>query len=428
MIDARTFMGQDPELPLTVLYEKVDYIPTVSLGIWVNSGSRHEMAAQYGYAHLLEHMMFKAGPKAGPQKIAMLIDELGGHVNASTSREYTFYYLTVTPDLFEKGLRLLLHIVYFPIFLVRELEREKEVILEEIAMYEDSPEDYILDLVLLKIFQKSGLAHSELGTEESLGSCSVETLTDFYLNHYRSENMILSVVGPLEINKGLEKLRHVFAKEKLTIAASRSNVEKRTKRKARFYSGIYHQEKELEQVQFALTFPAYKIGDNRNYPLELMNTILGGNQSSLLFQNIREKKGLCYNISSARTSFQDIGIWGIYGASSHKRIEKTFVEILRELNKNKEKVFSKKNLRSAKNYFNINFLMSLESSDYRMFRLIRNYLIHGKYVDYDEVKRRVEKIELDEVMHIFSEIIDFNSLAVISYGRNSFDLQKILKT
>jgi len=412
-------MGKLAGIPINILYEQADFIPTVSMGIWVNSGSRHEQNDQLGYAHLVEHMAFKAIPKFGARQVAQKIDELGGHLNASTSRENTFYYVTVTPDLLIKGLDLLIQIVLFPLFSEKELKREQGVILEEIKMYQDSPDDFILDYFLEEVYKKNSIAHTELGNQESVLGCTIKSLMDFYNQHYHSGNILFTMVGSDPVDKALAAIEKVFEKYQNLVKQPRSVTKPK---KPVFQPGFYHLEKDLEQVQFVAAFPAYEVTNQRNFALELLNIMVGGNQSSLLFQSIREKKGLCYTISSARTTFLDSGFWGIYGATMPDRLVVTLTTMKKELERLSKKFFTKGNLFAAKNFFNLNFLMSLESSEYRMFRLAKNFLLYGRQIDYLAVKQKVDAISMEEVLQEYRDIVDFRKIALVSLGKKTQEI------
>lgn len=403
------------------IYEMMPNAKTVSIGYWILTGSRFESPNELGYSHLCEHMLFKGIHKGGPKTVAFKIDLLGGHVNASTSREDTCFYLTTSRELVKNGLKLLSDIVFRPIFKELELEREKKVIEEEIKMYRDSPEDAIFDLFMETIYKGSGLAHSELGTFESVGNCSVRGLSNFYKNNYHANNILVTMAGPLEAEKAYKMVNDSISK--YNIRTKRKNIP--VKGRVNYKRKIKHYEKELEQVQFILSLPGFPSKDSRNWKLELLNIIAGGNQSSRLFQTIREKKGLCYSIYSYRSSFDDTGLWAIYGSTSYSNFTKSIDAIVQELINLGVDPIKEKSFMAAKNYLQLNFLMSLESTEVRMSRLAKNFMTYGRIIDPADIIEEIKSFPKSDILAVYKKIFKPQNISLVSLGRGRLSPDKI---
>ncbi len=406
-----------------ILYESIPSAITVTFGIWVRNGSRYETNKEIGYAHFLEHILFKAMPGAGPKAVAKKIDQLGGYVNAYTSKEHTVFFGTFTPDLLARGIRLLLGIVFFPHFLPREISREISVVLEEIKMYQDSPDDFLIDFLFEKLFAGSGLAHSELGNMESVSSIAEDKLLAYYHKVIHSGNILFSMVGPMEQNPSMDILEKELVKILPYINTS-SGVRKKTpgkKNKSNKSITVHytteHHERDLEQMHFVFSFPGFPYGTKESLHLDLFNIIVGGNQSSMLFQEIREKRGLCYHISSSSLRFSDVGVWNIAGATDFARfydLQNKTMTLLKQL---MSKGLRPNELKAAKNFMKINLMMSLESTENRMNRNARQYLINNKIFSIQDMVQKIERIEMTDLFQVLDGLFSKQQYAVTTIGK-----------
>jgi predicted Zn-dependent peptidase len=271
---------------LRVILEPVDSAASISAGLWINRGSRHERAEEYGYAHFVEHMLFKGTEKYSARELARIVDRVGGQHNAATNREYTCYYINVISDHIELALEILSDMYYHPLFDKDELEKEKNVILEEIMMYEDTPDELVHDLFIESMMKGHPLSHSILGTTTTIRDATSESLRNFYSANYCNDNAIFVLSGKFDEQAVKDLIKKYFEKEN-SGAASASLVE--TVSPGRIARN--HAERDLEQMHFCMGAEGLKRNDPDRWSLYILSTILGGSMSSRLFQKVREERG-----------------------------------------------------------------------------------------------------------------------------------------
>lgn len=397
---------------LSVLLEPVKEVVSVSVGLWINKGSRDENPDQYGYAHLAEHMLFKGTEQYTAGDIARNIDRVGGQHNAATNREYTCYYINVVSDYLELALEILSDMYYNSLFDPEELEKEKNVIVEEIMMYEDTPDEFIHDFFMEKMLQGNPLSHSILGTIEGIGKTSRESITTFYNSHYVNKNAILAIAGNFNPENAKEHISTYFGKEKniiLPVSAIDTAVPSRISRE--------HMEKDLEQVHFCMGLDGIKRGDDDRWGLYILSTILGGSMSSRLFQNIREKEGISYSIYSFHSSYVDCGVFGIYCATLPEKFALTVDLIMKECKKMFYDGITDEEFRDTKTYMKGNLALSLESNEVRMSQLARNEMTYGRYFDFNDIVKVIDNITIDDYMRVCDKIFRDKTLSLVSVGK-----------
>jgi predicted Zn-dependent peptidase len=409
---------------LSVLLEPVREVVSVSVGLWINKGSRDENPDQYGYAHLAEHMLFKGTEKYTAGDIARNIDRVGGQHNAATNREYTCYYINVVSDYLELALEILSDMYYNSLFDPEELEKEKNVIVEEIRMYEDTPDEFIHDFFMEKMLQGNPLSHSILGSIEGIGKTTRESLTTFYNSHYVDKNAILAIAGNFEPERAKNFISAYFGKEKkaiIPVPAIVTGIPARISRE--------HMEKDLEQVHFCMGLEGIKRGDEDRWGLYILSTILGGSMSSRLFQNIREKEGISYSIYSFHSSYVDCGVFGIYCATLPEKFALTVDLIMKECKKMLYDGITDEEFRDTKTYMKGNLALSLESNEVRMSQLARNEMTYGRYFDFNDIVKVIDNITHDDYMRVCERIFRDKTMSLVSVGKlkrkvkvESFDL------
>jgi predicted Zn-dependent peptidase len=403
---------------LSVLLEPIEGVVSVSVGLWIRKGSRDESPDQYGYAHFVEHMLFKGTEKYTAGDIARNIDRVGGQHNAATNREYTCYYINVVSDYLELALEILSDMYYNSLFDPEELDKEKNVIVEEIRMYEDTPDEFIHDFFMEKMLQGHPLSHSILGTIDGIGKTSRESITTFYDSHYVNDNAILAIAGNFNLERAKDLTTSFFGKERnviVPVSPLEIGVPARISRE--------HMEKDLEQVHFCMGLEGIKRGDDDRWGLYILSTILGGSMSSRLFQNIREKEGISYSIYSFHSSYVDCGVFGIYCATLPEKFGLTVDLIMKECKKMFYDGITDLEFQDTKTYMKGNLALSLESNEVRMSQLARNEMTYGRYFDFNDIVKIIDTITLDDYMRVCDRIFRDKTLSLVSVGK----LKKKLK-
>lgn len=397
---------------LSVLLEPIREVVSVSVGLWIKKGSRDENPDQYGYAHFVEHMLFKGTEKYTAGDIARSIDRVGGQHNAATNREYTCYYINVVSDYLELALEILSDMYYNSLFDPEELDKEKNVIVEEIRMYEDTPDEFIHDFFMEKMLQGHPLSHSILGTIEGIGNTTRKTITDFYNTHYINDNAILAVAGNFDPDRARDLTLKYFGREKspvIPVTFSEPGDPVRV--------SCEHLEKDLEQVHFCMGLEGIKRGEDDRWGLYILSTILGGSMSSRLFQNIREKEGISYSIYSFHSSYVDCGVFGIYCATLPDKFALTVDLIMKECRKIYYDGITDQEFQDTKTYMKGNLALSLESNEVRMSQLARNEMTYGRYFDFNDIVKIIDKITHDDYMRVCEKIFKNKTLSLVSVGK-----------
>ena len=387
-----------------IILEEIPTVRSVAIGIWIKTGSRHETKELNGISHFLEHMFFKGTEKRTSQEIAEAFDSIGGQVNAFTSKEYTCYYAKVLDNHAPYALEVLSDMFFHSRFDPEEVEKEKKVVLEEIKMYEDTPDDIVHDLLNKAIFENHPLGYPILGTEETLESFTQDTLREYMERTYTPENVVISIAGNVKDSFISEVEKYFGSYER------KSQIS--TKADPTFHKNSIVRRKETEQAHLCLGFEGIPIGDRFIYPLIVANNILGGSMSSRLFQDVREKRGLAYSIFSYHTSYEDTGTVTIYGGTGANQLEDLFSTIWKTIDVLKENGITEKELKNSKEQLKGNLMLSLESTNSRMSRNGKNELILKEHKSLDEMVQLIDAVTKDEVNDIFQRI--FNSSYSVS--------------
>lgn len=386
---------------LRIVLEKVPSVRSVTIGVWVLAGSRNENKLNNGISHFLEHMMFKGTKKRSAQDIAEAFDAIGGHVNAFTSKEYTCYYARVLDSHKEYALEVLADMFFHSTFQADEMEREKKVILEEIKMYEDSPDDYVHDLLAEASFGHHALGYSILGTEENLQRFTKETIYQYMDQYYTAENTVISIAGNVDASfiPVVEQYFDQF----------QSNTEQRTieSKLPRFSSEEIIKHKDTEQAHLCLGYKGLPLSDDRSYSLVIMNNILGGSMSSRLFQNIREKEGLAYSVYSYHSSYLDQGLLTIYAGTSKQQLNRLKDSLMETIDLFVTEGITEKELQNSKEQLKGNLVLSLESTNSRMSRNGKNELLLKRHRSLNRLIQEIDAVTIDSIRsvidYVFSE-------------------------
>lgn len=376
-----------------VVLENVPAVRSVTIGIWILTGSRNETETNNGISHFLEHMFFKGTDTRSPQDIAEAFDSIGGHVNAFTSKEYTCFYAKVLDTHKEYALDILADMFFNSTFKSEEIEREKKVVLEEIKMSEDTPDDIIHDLLARAAYGKHALGFPILGTENHLNSFNHETLHDYIKERYTPDNIVVSVAGHVD-DSFINTIDAYFGSFQL-------DVQSKQLIQSQVLSHTIKREKETEQAHLCIGYHGLPIGDEEMYSLILMNNMLGGSMSSRLFQEVREKQGLAYSVFSYHASFLDTGLLTIYAGTDKGQLvhlKSTINQVIDSLIKDG---LTDKELKNSKEQVKGGLTMSLESTNSRMSRNGRNELLLKRHRPIDEIIERIDQVShqsIDEVI------------------------------
>ena len=369
---------------LRVATDRIDTVDTVSLGIWVDVGTRHEPPEINGVAHFLEHMAFKGTERRSARAIAEEIEAVGGHLNAYTSRESTAYYAKVLKEDVSLALDILADILQHSTFDPEELERERTVILQEIGQANDTPDDIIFDYFQERAFPDQAMGRPVLGSPEIIRGLRREAVVTYLRDHYSAEKMVVAAAGNVEH----ERLVDLAATLLSELPAQRAV----TTEPARYAGGDRREERDLEQLHLVLGFPGVVLGDPDYYAASVLSTAFGGGMSSRLFQEIREKRGLVYAIHSFAHSYRDGGLFGIYAGTGETEAAE-LVPALCEEAARLDDGFTTVELNRAKAQMKAGLLMSLESTSARCEQLAQHLLIHGTPFNPPEIVRRIEEVD-----------------------------------
>jgi predicted Zn-dependent peptidase len=395
---------------LTVLTEKMDHIRSVSMGIWIKSGSRHEDPNFNGISHFLEHMVFKGTTNRTAEDIARQVDSIGGNMDAFTGKETICFNVKVLDEHLPIAVDVLSDMVLHPVFDGKEIIRERGVILEEIKMDEDNPDYLVHEIFTQNFFKDHPLGKPILGTKESVRRFSQEAILDYYGGKFAPGNMIISAAGNLDHKEFVELLRERF--EQLPPGTNGWH-DTPPKTNSRI---ILRNKKSLEQVQICVGVPSYSISHDRRYVTYVLNTLLGGGMSSRLFQNIREKQGLVYSIFSELNPFRDAGMMSVYAGTSRESAGKVVKAIVNEFHQLKSTAISEEELKRAKDQLKGSLMLSLESSTARMSNLARQEMYYDHFIGMDEIINRIQAVTVEDLLKSANELFQPELIAVTVLG------------
>ncbi len=380
---------------LTILTERMDRVETISFGAYIGAGTRHETAAENGVAHFLEHMAFKGTASRSAIDIAEAIENVGGHINAYTSREQTAYYVKLLKEDLALGVDIIGDILCHSSFEPEELERERGVILQEIGQANDTPDDIIFDHFQSAAYPSQPMGRPVLGTEAIIRGMKRDALPGFMNTHYTPENMVIAASGNLHHEQVVELVQKHFA--------DLPKAQPEQPMPADYTGGEYRELRDLDQAHIVLGFDSPGYGEPDYYPAMLLSTLLGGGMSSRLFQEIREKRGLVYSIYSFTSPAKDGGLFGIYAGTGESEAAELMPVTLAELGKVQEHVTSAELMR-ARAQLKAGLLMSLESTGSRCEQLARQWQIFGRVIPAAETVQNIEAVTEADIRAVAAKI------------------------
>ena len=397
---------------LLVLTESIPHVRSVSMGVWIASGSRDEPLELNGISHFVEHMVFKGTTTRNAQQFAREVDSIGGNLDAFTSKENICFNIKVLDDNIAPALELLSDLVLHPTFTPEDIRREQGVILEEIKMDEDSPDYLVHETFTQKFWKGNGLGRPTLGTVKSVSSFTQPAVFDFYNSRFTPRNMVFSAAGNLDHDRFVAQVAERFE----GLAASSGTPLAKLPAPATFANITLKRKKSLEQVQLCLGVPAPPIDSSDRYAIYLLNSMLGGGMSSLLFQTIREDRGLAYSIYAETSPFRDTGSLSIYAGTSAAKIAEVLRLTLAELRRLKEDTVPEAELKRAKDQLKSNIVLGLESSSSRMSNLARQEMYFKRFFSVDEIVSAVEAVTAADILSLARQLFRPEAIALTVLG------------
>ena len=395
---------------LTIVTERMPHVRSVSIGVWIASGSRLERGAERGIAHFLEHMLFKGTTTRSAEDIARAVDSVGGNLDAFTSKELVSYNTKVLDEHLPIAWDILSDLVLNPVFDGVELEKEKSVILEELKMELDNPEYLVHELFVKHLWKGHGLSQPIIGVKPTIQAFTREMLVDYHQRIYTPANIVITATGNLEHEQIVAMVGASFE--------SRPTGKKLPKQsKPTLHAPFVLKQKRTQQAHVYIGAPSYPIAHETRYASYVLNTILGGGMSSRLFQNIRERQGLAYAVMSDLMMYRDTGAIAIYAGTSAETLTKVVGSVMDEFRDLKAKPVPDEELRRAKEHLKGSLMLSLESTNSRMTNLARQQIFFGRFFSMDEMLASIEAVTAAEVQQLAADAFISEKLSLTVLGK-----------
>ena len=400
---------------LRLITETMPHVRSVTIGVWLTRGSRHESDARSGIAHFVEHMLFKGSDTRTAEDIAQSIDSIGGQLDAFTAKEYASYYIKVLDEHLPLAVDLLSDIVLRPAFAAEEIEREKKVILEEIKMVEDTPDDLVHEVFTQYFWEGHPLGRPILGSRETVEALTQDALREYFGGAYVGSNIIVSAAGNIEHARVRDLIQQAFGSVKRTGEPLNGTPPK-------VVPQVITRTKDIEQSHVCLGTPSYPQRHDDRYVSYILNTVLGGSMSSRLFQNVREKRGLAYSVFSGMSAYRDAGNLTIYAGCADDAIDEVVDLCVVELKALKRTPVPESELRRAKDHLKGSLMLSLENTASRMSHLARQEIYFDRHFGLDETLAGVENVSAEDVQRVANDLFSGGQLAATVVGSGSPDL------
>jgi predicted Zn-dependent peptidase len=392
-----------------VVTERMPQVRSVAVGIWVDTGSRNEAPGRGGISHLIEHLVFKGTATRSAKEIARIMDSVGGQMDAFTTKEHTCFYVQVLDEHLPLAVALLTDILLNPLFDAAELEREKSVVLQEIKMVEDTPDDLIHELFAARMWDGHPLAKPILGTREEVAGYGAEAVRQHFLEEYAPGRITIAVAGNVTHDRVVDLFAQCFD------GFDRSLRPREDPRPAT-HAGIVIVTKSLEQVHLVAGFPGLEHAAPERYALYLLNDIVGGSMSSRLFQEVRERQGLVYSIYSGTQAYRDTGVLYIYAATDAPNFSKMVKVVLKEIRALKKDGIAVEELAHAKDHLKGSLMLSLESTSSRMNRLAKQEMHFGSFFTIDSMLAAIDNVRVEDIQTLITDLLDEDRLTLVTLG------------
>lgn len=406
---------------LRVVLEEIDYVNSISVGLWVKNGSRNENKKNNGISHFIEHMLFKGTINRSSKQIAESVEDVGGQLNAFTGKEATCYYVKILDTHLDLALDVISDMLFNSKFSEEDIEKEKGVVIEEIYMNEDSPEDVLIDLHNEAIWGEESIALPILGTIDTVKSFTRQQIIDYVSSHYIPENCVLSIAGKFNEKEIINLIEKYFGEWKV------KNKEITNYSYPSILNNHLFKKKKIEQLHISLGLNGVKAGSEDAYTLILLNNILGGGASSILFQKIREEKGRCYSIYSYLSSFNNTGVVTIYTGLNSKYAVEVVKLIKEEVEKFSNIDISKERLLKGKEQLKGSYILGLESTSSRMFNNGKSVLFLNKINKPEDIIKKIDDVDNDKIKKVMDSTFKKGIMNSAYVGEEcDLELMKIL--
>lgn len=395
---------------LRLVYEKISYVRSVSVGIWVGTGSRNESVKNNGISHFIEHMLFKGTANRSAKEIAECIDAIGGQINAFTGKECTCYYTKTLDTHLGISLDILSDMLFNSRFAGNDIKIEKKVVVEEIGMYEDTPEELVHDIFSEMVWSGNSLGYPILGTQDCIDGFNKKMINQYMEDNYTPYNTVISVAGNFDEDRLIEDVKKYFGNW------SRTGENPRKYQTAQYRTDKVIREKDTEQVHLCMGFEGIENGDDRVYSLLALNNIFGGGMSSWLFQKIREEKGLVYSIYSYPSTYKTAGLFMIYAGMNPEYLQTVIDLTKKEIDLLIKKGITKDELDKSKEQLKGNYILGLESTNSRMNSIGKSELMLGRINTPEEVLQKMDRITIDNIREVIDMIFRYDKLSMSAVG------------
>lgn len=406
---------------IPVVCEQVPDFHSVTVGIWVRAGSVTETEKENGVSHLIEHMLFKGTEKRSAKQIAMEMDSMGGQINAFTSKECTCYYIKVIDEKLKDGIEVLSDLFLHSVFDEKELEKEKGVVLEEIAMYNDTPDEVAHELISSTFFKGTLLEKTILGPAENIKGFGRDDLVAYKEKFYGPGNIVIAVAGNFNKEELMDTLNRYFCNlcapgvedPDLTV----NNLIYERKKSFAF--------RDIEQAHLSVAFPGCAYEDPKRYALSVLSNIIGASMSSRLFQKIREEMGMAYAVYSYLSMYTTTGMFAVYAGTTQRNLQVVTEMVLEEMKTLKKDKITKEEFVQSKEQLKGNYVLALESTSAKMNAIGKAKLLTGKLVTEEETVKLVNKVSFEEANALLETLIDFNACSITAVGKEDVDFGKL---
>jgi predicted Zn-dependent peptidase len=392
-----------------ILTMQLPHVRSAAMGIWLDTGSRDESPEENGMAHFIEHMLFKGTKTRSAYEIAKAFDAIGGHSNAFTSMENTCYHVKAIDTYLEKMSDILSDIFLNPSFIEEEMDNERQVVLQEIGMTEDNPDEFVHLLFDSHYWEGHPFSRSILGTPENLMSFTRNDILEFFRRNYAPEKIIISAAGNVDHSRVVDLMGRQFE----TIKA-KDGFPERTVPVQKPHVMVH--ERDIEQAHICMGMKGICYSSPDRFAAGIMNTILGGNMSSRLFQEIREKRGLAYNVYSYNSTNTDSGSFGVYAGIAPENAAMTVKLIRKELDRLRNEPVSQAELDASREFIRGNILLAEENTDGQVIRIAQNETYYGRFISVEEVSEKLDMVKVEDIQRLAGELFDPSCLALTALG------------
>lgn len=407
---------------IRIVCERIPHVRSVSIGIWVGTGSRSENQTNNGISHFIEHMLFKGTDKRSAKEIADSIDSIGGQLNAFTGKECTCYYTKTLDTHAEIALDVLSDMFFNSKFEKKDIDIERKVVIEEIGMYEDSPEELVHDVLSEVVWGGNALGYPILGTYDCLHGIDNDKIKSYLNDNYLPQNTVIAVAGNFEDERMVSLIKEKFSQWEASkdIQDGFQNAELK--------AGIKIKEKDTEQIHICMGFKGIEHGNDQLYPLLAVNNVFGGGMSSRLFQKIREEMGLVYSIYSYPSSYKDAGLFTIYAGMNPEHLDKVLELIIKETRHMLKEGISKEELEKSKEQLKGNYILGLESTSSRMNSIGKSEVLLGRIYNPDEILKKIDEVNAERVDEVIKRIFSLDKMSFSAVGniKKDIDINKII--